>query len=76
MSELKSDQQIACIAKPLAMRGKQLFAKADEIGERVGIEQKLIGIRPAVVPDGDRLTAPDELRPAAAEISPPPPRQL
>ena len=58
------------------MCGEQLFAKADEIGERVGGEKKLIRIRAAVVPHGDRLASPDQLGAALPEISPPPPRQF
>ena len=52
------------------------LAKFGEIARRVRPEGELVGVRPPVVPHGERLAAPDERRAAHAEVLPSTPRQF
>src|SRR5215469_5424105 len=74
--QLQTDQQILRAAEALAMLGDKRFAQLSEIGERIVIEQELMGIGSAVVADGDGFAAPNELGPAGAETLPASARQL
>jgi hypothetical protein len=78
MRELQAEIQIVVRvrAEAFAVRRDEQLAQRGE--RRLGAigQHQLIGIRTAVVTDGDGLTAPDEFRAARAEPLPAPPREV
>src|SRR6476646_10658424 len=78
MSQLKADEQIAVGVRPetLAMRRNQLVTQRRDPLLRGVREQQLVGVRTAVVANGHRFSAPDELRAARPEVPPSSARQF
>ena len=76
MRQLKSKDEVINSPEMLVMDFQGFFTQRSQSRGRVIVEDQLIGVGAAVVPDGHGLAAPDQLRPALAEAPPPPDGQL
>ena len=76
--ELQADVEIvgAVRAEARRVRGDQRLAQAHEIGQRVLVDDELVGVGAAIVAHGGRLPAEDQLGAAEPEPLPAPERQL
>jgi hypothetical protein len=70
MRELQSDEKVVARPASLFVRRGQNLSQIFEIGRRVVRRHQLVGIRSPVVADGHRFAAPDQFRPALAEMFP------
>src|SRR5262245_22790551 len=76
MSELQPDDQIVRPAKSLLVSRNTLVPQRRQSRFVVRRCQRLIRIRPSIGLHGGRLAAPDQFRPASAEIPPAAERQF
>src|SRR5262249_42529203 len=74
--QLEPDQEIVSTTEPFTVCVNEPGAKIGQIRESLGGEHELVWVRAAVMSDGDRFAAPDDLRAALSEVRPSPPCEV
>src|SRR5215471_19005924 len=71
MRQLKTDKQTVIASAFTSMFGHKRFSQVFNVAYRVAVNQKLIGIRSAVVAHRNGFSSPDEFCTAPSEVAPP-----
>src|SRR5215471_9169277 len=76
MRQLKTDKQTVIASAFTSMFGHERFSQVFNVAYRVAVNQKLIGIRAAVLTHRSGFASPDEFCAACSEVAPPADRQF
>src|SRR5215472_11418624 len=76
MRQLKTDQQTIIASAFTSMFGHERFSQVSNVAYRVAVNQKLTGIRAAVLAHRSGFASPDEFCAARSEVAPSADRQF